>query len=96
MAKTHSREESKRRLFRSILKLGTVSECEQFFRDLCKLEELDNMADRWEVVRRLAQGKSYRQIYDETGISTATITRVAHWLHHGTGGYRKMLSKMKR
>lgn len=95
MSKPNSKDESKRILFRSILKLETVTECEQFFRDLCTLEELDNIADRWEVVRQLAQGKSYRQIHDETGISTATITRVAHWLRHGTGGYRKMLGKIK-
>lgn len=45
------------------------------------------MAERWKVVRLLDQGVSYRNISNRTGASTATVTRVAHWLNHGTGGY---------
>jgi uncharacterized protein YerC len=38
---------------------------------------------------------TYRQISEQTGCSTATITRIAHWLHHGEGGYRMMLDRVR-
>ena len=31
-----------------------------------------------------------------TGASTATVTRVAQWLHHGEGGYRAVLKRRPR
>jgi len=69
-------------LFKVILKLKTVKECEDFFRDLCTLSELKAMSERWAVVQKIQQNIPYRQISEETGASTATITRIAHWLHH--------------
>lgn len=74
-------------LFKTVLKLKTLEECKKFFRDLCTIAELEAMAERWKVVRLLDQGVSYRDISNRTGASTATVTRVAHWLNHGTGGY---------
>jgi TrpR-related protein YerC/YecD len=53
------------------------------------------MSQRWAVVRLLDQGKHYAEISRETGASTATITRIASWLHHGEGGYRAALDKTK-
>ena len=53
------------------------------------------MAERWEVARMLAEEVPYRQISEQTGCSTATITRIAHWLHHGEGGYRMMLDRVR-
>lgn len=83
-------------LFKAVLKLKTVKECERFFRDLLTLEEIKEFAARWQVVRMIDQGISYREIARKTGISTATITRVAHWLHYGMGGYRLILDKLKK
>ena len=80
-------------LFEAILSLQTRDEAERFFRDLCTLNELRDMAQRWAVVRLLAQGKHYAEISRETGASTATITRIASWLHHGEGGYEAVLAK---
>ena len=80
-------------LFEAILSLETRDEAERFFRDLCTLGELHDMAQRWAVVRLLAQGKHYAEISRETGASTATITRIASWLHHGEGGYEAVLAK---
>jgi uncharacterized protein YerC len=51
------------------------------------------MASRWAVVRQLAEGRPYREIHDITGVSTATITRIAQWLKHGTGGYQEALDR---
>lgn len=80
-------------LFEAILLLKNVKECEKFFRDLCTLGELKAMAERWEVARSVQQEIPYREISRRTGVSTATITRVAHWLHHGEGGYRLVLER---
>ncbi|MBA2755910.1 MAG: helix-turn-helix domain-containing protein [Chloroflexi bacterium] len=81
-------------LFTAIGSLDSLAETERFFRDLCTLSELRDMAQRWAVVRLLDQGKHYAEISRETGASTATITRIASWLHHGEGGYRSMLDKL--
>ncbi len=64
-----------------------------FMRDLCTLRELHDMAQRWEVVQQLDQGRHYGEISRGTGASTATITRIAQWLKHGTGGYRAALDR---
>ncbi len=82
-------------LFTAILDLETLEETERFFRDLCTLNELRDMAQRWAVVRLLDQGKHYAEISRETGASTATITRIASWLNHGEGGYRSVLDKTR-
>ena len=81
-------------LLEAIVALRTVDEAAAFLRDLCTLRELEEMIQRWAVVRLLAQGLSYRVISDETGVSTATVTRINQWLQHGTGGYRLMLERM--
>lgn len=80
-------------LFRAILKLKTPKECKQFFRDLCTLNELKAMAERWEVAQCVSRKITYRKISQRTGASTATVTRVAHWLYHGEGGYRLILKR---
>ena len=75
-------------MFRAILSLETVDEAAAFFRDLCTLAELDAMSQRWQIVLLLEQGLPYREIAEQTGSSTATVTRISQWLHHGAGGYR--------
>lgn len=80
-------------LMDAIVGLNDRDEAARFFRDLCTRHELDEMTSRWEVVRRLAEGRSYRDIHDLTGVSTATITRIAQWLRHGTGGYAEALER---
>ena len=80
-------------LFDAIQSLEGPSETESFFRDLCTLSELEAMAHRWEVARLLEQGLSYLEIAERTGASTTTVTRVAHWLRHGEGGYRLALDR---
>lgn len=64
-----------------------------FFRDLCTRKELEDMSARWAVVRSLGEGHSYREIHNLTGVSTATITRIAQWVRHGTGGYLEALER---
>src|SRR5438445_4162289 len=87
------RTEETDELFEAILRLETRDEAAAFFRDLCTLGELHDMAQRWAVVRMLDEGLHYAEISQRTGASTATITRIASWLHHGEGGYRKALDR---
>ena len=81
-------------LFDAILRLDSREGAERFFRDLCTLTEIRDMAQRWAVVRLLAEGLHYAQISRQTGASTATITRIASWLNHGEGGYREALVRL--
>lgn len=82
-------------LFKAISKIETEGEAKKFFRDLCTISELTAMSERFEVVQQVTEGIPYRTINKKTGVSTATITRVAHWLHHGMGGYKLVLDRMK-
>lgn len=79
-------------LFAAIAQLESAAEIQLFMRDVCTLSELKAMSERLQVAKKIKDKLSYRQISKETGASTATITRVAHWLHHGTGGYDLVLS----
>ena len=88
------RSDDMQALMQAILRLETVEEAERFFRDLCTLGELRDMAQRWAVVRLLAAGMHYAEISRLTGASTATITRINSWLHHGEGGYQLALDRM--
>lgn len=81
-------------LFRAITALENPDETARFFRDLCTLGELRAMAERWQVARLVDQNVSYREISRVTGASTATVTRIAHWLRYGEGGYRLLLDRL--
>jgi len=81
-------------LFKAILSLKSVKDCEAFFRDLCTLEELKEIVERWEIVRLLAAGQPYREIADRLGVSTTTVGRVATWLNNGRGGYKLALENL--
>lgn len=82
-------------LFRALLSLRNADEVASFLRDLCTRRELEEMSHRWTIARLLDRGLSYREIAEKTGASTATITRIAQWLHHGTGGYRLALERFE-
>jgi TrpR-related protein YerC/YecD len=82
-------------LFEAILSLETRAEVERFLRDLCTLAELEAMAHRWAVARLVDRGIPYAQVAARTGASTTTVTRVAHWLRHGEGGYRLALDRLR-
>ncbi len=88
------RNEDTRSLFEAVLLLEDVDEAAAFFRDLCTRRELEEMSHRWTIARLLDDGLSYREIAQQTGASTATITRINQWLQHGTGGYRRALQRV--
>ena len=69
--------------------LSTRDDTAAFLRDACTISELEALSHRLAVARLLdAGGMTYLEIARAVGTSTTTVTRVAHWLRHGTGGYR--------
>ncbi|MBQ7255657.1 MAG: TrpR-like protein [Oscillospiraceae bacterium] len=83
-------------LYRAILTLKTPEECFQFLTDLCTASELKAMEQRFEVARLLDQGMIYSDILEETGASSATISRVNRSLYdYGTGAYHAVFERMK-
>ena len=83
-------------LIEAILALRTPEEAKRFLRDLCTLAEIEAMTHRWHAARLLAEGLPYHEVAKRTGASTTTVTRVAHWLRHGEGGYQLALERLKR
>lgn len=67
-----------------------------FLRDLCTVEELEDLSKRWDAVLLLAQNKTQREVAQATGLSTTTVTRISFWLNHGEGGYKKALENLKK
>ena len=82
-------------LFKAILSLESVDECYDFFDDVCTINELLSIAQRFEVARLLMAGKNYVAISKESGASSATISRVNRCLSFGNGGYKLAISRLK-
>lgn len=77
--------------FKSLLKLNTIDECYDLFEDVCTINELLAIKQRFEVATLLNQGLLYNEIAKQTGASSATISRVNKCLEYGTGGYKLAL-----
>lgn len=82
-------------LFTALLALENADEVGRFLHDLLTPAELQAMADRWRVVRLLAEDLPYRRIHELTGVSVTTIGRVARFVTHGNGGYTIALERCK-
>ena len=87
------RNESVDKLFEAILSLKTTDECYRFFEDACTVKEILDIAQRFEVAKMLSDKKSYAVIAKETGMSTATISRVNRALMYGTGEYKLAMER---
>ena len=87
------RNESIDKLFEAILSLKTTDECYRFFEDACTVKEILDIAQRFEVAKMLSDKKSYAVIAKETGMSTATISRVNRALMYGAGGYKLAMER---
>ena len=80
----------------ALLSLRNRDEMLRFLRDLCTLPELEALGHRWQIVNLLEQNAPYLEIAERVGASTTTVTRVAHWLRHGAGGYGTALERLRR
>lgn len=83
------------KLYKAILTLQTEKECAAFFDDICTIQEIEAIAQRFEVACKLSEGKSYIDINKTTGASTATICRVSKCLNYGDGGYATAIARLK-
>jgi TrpR-related protein YerC/YecD len=82
-------------LYKAFLTLESEEQVRQFLLDLCTPSELEAIVDRWWTASLLNEGRSYREISEETGVSVTTIGRVARYLNMGEGGYRLALRREK-
>ena len=82
-------------LFEAILTLKSKEECYSFFEDLCTVNELLSLSQRFEVAAMLKEHKTYLENAEKTGASTATISRVNRSLTYGNDGYEMVFSRMK-
>ena len=84
------------RLFEAILSLETVEECYKFFEDVCTVKEIQDIAQRLKAAGMLMNGENYTVVSKETGMSTATISRVNKCLSYGDGGYKLVLDRLEK
>ena len=83
-------------LFEAILSLDSVEECYKFFEDACTVKEILDIAQRLKAAKMLKSGNSYTEVCKETGMSTATISRVSKALEKGEGGYELVIKRTEK
>lgn len=83
-------------LFKAVLTLENADECFAFFEDLCTVNELLSLSQRFEVAAMLRQQKTYLEIAEKTGASTATISRVNRSLNYGSDGYELVFDRLSK
>ncbi len=83
-------------LFDAVLCLKTREECYNFFEDLCTVNELLSLSQRFEVASMLKDHKTYLEIAEKTGASTATISRVNRSLTYGNDGYELVFERLEK
>lgn len=81
-------------LFEAVLELENVEECYRFFEDICTVKEIQAIAQRLEVAKLLRMNKTYNEIEEKTGASTATISRISRSLNYGVNGYNLVLDRL--
>ena len=92
---TKLRTEAVDHLFDAILSLQNKEECYTFFEDVCTVNELLSLSQRFEVAKMLRDQKTYLDIAEKTGASTATISRVNRSLNYGNDGYDMVFSRLQ-
>ena len=83
------------KLFHGILNLESLEECYAFFEDICTVNELISLAQRFEVAEMLNENQTYLEIAEKTSASTATISRVNRALNYGNEGYKLVFDRLK-
>ena len=96
MMKSKIRDEKIDYLFRGILTLDSMEDCYNFFEDLCTVSELKEMSRRMLAAKMLKENYIYSEIAAQTGLSTATISRVNRCLKYGSDGYLSVLERIEK
>lgn len=89
------RTKAAEKLFLALAKIDKPEDMANFLRDLLTYEEIGEASRRLAAAELLMEGKSIREVAKEIGLSTTTVSRIYSWLHHGMGGYRLALEKLK-
>jgi len=90
------KSEATDKLFRYILEMKTVDDCYRLFEDLCTVHEIQAIAQRMAVAEMLNEKRTYIEIAEKTGASTATISRVNRALNYGTDGYKLAIERLNK
>ena len=88
------RTEAVDHLFDAILSLENREECYTFFEDVCTVNELLSLSQGFEVAKMLREHRTYLDIAEKTGASTATISRVNRSLNYGNDGYDRVFERL--
>ncbi len=83
-------------LFRAIMSLQNLEECYTFFEDVCTINEIQSLSQRFEVAKLLREKRTYLEIAERTGASTATISRVNRSLNYGNDGYDMVFGRLEQ
>ena len=94
MEKLHTRDVDN--LFKATLSLENLDACYKFFEDALTVKEILDISQRLKAARMLKDGENYVIIAKETGMSTATISRVSKCLEYGSGGYDIVLDRLEK
>lgn len=82
-------------LFEAVLTLKDIEDCYRFFEDICTINEIHAISQRLQVAKLLSEKKTYNDIENATGASTATISRINKCLTYGADGYKRVLARLK-
>ncbi len=93
MKQVHTKEVDA--LFNAILSLNSLDECYRFFEDVCTIKEVIDISQRLKAARMLKSGSNYVEVCAETGMSSATISRVSRCLEYGSGGYEMAIQRLE-
>lgn len=85
--------DKRKMLAQAILSIESEEECFELLEDICTIKEVDDMANRFQIALLLYEGKTFIDVENQTGASSATISRVNRCLKHGKG-YRQIIKRM--
>ena len=85
--------DKRKMLAQAILSIESEEECFELLEDICTIKEVDDMANRFQIALLLSEGKTFIDVENQTGASSATISRVNRCLKHGKG-YRQIIERM--
>ena len=83
-------------LMKAVVSLNNEEDAYRFFEDLCTIPEIRSISQRLAVAEQLRKRETYQKIAEETGASSATISRVNRALTYGADGYNRVLREMEK
>ena len=83
-------------LFELFAAIDTPTEAQKLLEDILTPHELESLTERWQEIKLLARGMTQRDIAKKLGISISKVSRGSNALKYGTGGFARMLQKLKK